>query len=69
MVDTKSHVSKNSKVTMSRLLEGVISKLVLIPLSLNFEIDWSRMNLERFLDDIHIPTRAKYYPHNNSYLC
>jgi hypothetical protein len=39
LVDTKSHVSKNSKVTMSRLLGGVISELVLIPLNLDFEID------------------------------
>jgi hypothetical protein len=40
-VDTKSHVSKNSKVTMSRLLGGVISELVLILLNLDFEIDQS----------------------------
>jgi hypothetical protein len=41
MVDTKSHVSENSKVTMSELLGGVISKLVLILLNLDFEIDQS----------------------------
>jgi hypothetical protein len=35
----KSHVRKNSKVAMSRLLEGV--KLVLILLNLGFEIDRS----------------------------
>jgi hypothetical protein len=40
-VDTKSHVSKNSKVTVSRLLEGVISELVLILLNLDFKIDQS----------------------------
>jgi hypothetical protein len=51
---------------MSRLLGGVISELVLIPLNLDFEIDRSWMNLRRFLNDIHIPTRAKYYPHSNS---
>jgi hypothetical protein len=39
--DTKSQVSKNSKVTMSRLLGGVISDLVLILLNLDFEIDQS----------------------------
>jgi hypothetical protein len=27
LVDTKSHVSKNSKVTISKLLKGVISKV------------------------------------------
>jgi hypothetical protein len=54
---------------MSRLLGGVISELVLILLNLDFEIDQSRMNLERFLNDIHIPTRGKYYSHSNSYLC
>jgi hypothetical protein len=32
-------VSKNSKVTMSRLLGGVIYELVLIMLNLDFEID------------------------------
>jgi hypothetical protein len=37
--DKKSHASKNSKVTMSKLLGGVISKLVLILLNLDFEID------------------------------
>jgi hypothetical protein len=41
LVDTKSHARKNSKVTMSRLLGGVISELVLIPLNHDFEIDWS----------------------------
>jgi hypothetical protein len=54
---------------MSRLLGGVISDLVLILLTLDFEIDQSCMNLGRFLNNIHIPTRAKYYPHSNSYLC
>jgi hypothetical protein len=61
-------VSKNSKVTMSRLLGGVISELVLILLNLYFEIEWSWMNLGRFLNDIHIPTIAKYYPQRNSCL-
>jgi hypothetical protein len=28
-----------------------------------------RMNLERFLNDIHIPTRVKYYSHSNFCLC
>jgi hypothetical protein len=32
LLDTKSHASKISKVTMSKLLGGVISKLVLIVL-------------------------------------
>jgi hypothetical protein len=41
LVDTKSHVGKNLTVTMSRLLGGVISELVLIPLKLDFEIDQS----------------------------
>jgi hypothetical protein len=42
LVDTKSHASKeNSKVTMSKLLGGVISELVLILLNLDFEIDRS----------------------------
>jgi hypothetical protein len=41
LVDTKSHASKKSKVTMSRLLGGVISELVLILLNLDFEIDQS----------------------------
>jgi hypothetical protein len=41
LVDTKSHESKNSKVTMSRLLGGVIFEFVLIPLNLDFEIDQS----------------------------
>jgi hypothetical protein len=54
---------------MSRLLGGVISELVLILLNLDFEIDQSRMNLERFLNNIYIPTRDKYYPHNISCLC
>jgi hypothetical protein len=65
----KSHASKNLKVTMSRLLGGVISELVLILLNLDFEIDRSRMNLGRFLNDIHISTIAKYYQHSNSCLC
>jgi hypothetical protein len=34
LVDTKSHVSKKSKVTMSKLLGGVIFELVLILLNL-----------------------------------
>jgi hypothetical protein len=59
-------VSKNSKVTMSKLLGGVICELVLILLNLDFEIDRSSMNLGRFLSDIHIPTRGKYYPHSDS---
>jgi hypothetical protein len=46
---------------MSRLLGGVISELVLILLNLDFKIDQSGMDLERFLNDIHIPTRAKYF--------
>jgi hypothetical protein len=58
LVDTKSHVSKDSKVTMSSLLGGMTSELVLILLNLDFEIDQSWMNLGRFLNDIHIPTRA-----------
>jgi hypothetical protein len=37
----KSLASKNSKVAMSRLLDGVISELVLILLNLSFEIDQS----------------------------
>jgi hypothetical protein len=41
LVDTKSQVTKNSKVTMSRLLGGVISELLLILLNLDFEIDRS----------------------------
>jgi hypothetical protein len=41
LIDTKSHVSKNLKVTMSKLLGGVIFELVLIPLNLDFEIDRS----------------------------
>jgi hypothetical protein len=41
LVDTKSHVSKNSNVTRSKLLGGVISELVLILLNLDFEIDRS----------------------------
>jgi hypothetical protein len=53
---------------MSRLLGGVISKLVLILLNLDFKIDRSRMSLGRFLNNIHIRTRAKYYAHSNSYL-
>jgi hypothetical protein len=68
LVDTKSHASKISKVTMSKLLGGVISELVLILLNLDFEIDRSWMKIERFLNDIHIPTRAKCFSHSNSYL-
>jgi hypothetical protein len=60
-------VSKNLKVTISKLLGGVISEFVLILLNLDFEIDRSWMNLGRFLNDIHIPTKAKYYPHSDSY--
>jgi hypothetical protein len=45
---------------MSRLLGGVKSELVLILLNLDFEIDWSWMNLKRFLNNIYIPTTAKY---------
>jgi hypothetical protein len=41
LVDTKPHASKISKVTMSKLLGGVISELVLILLNHNFEIDQS----------------------------
>jgi hypothetical protein len=40
-VDTKSHESKDSKVTMPRLLGGVISELVLTALNLDFEIEQS----------------------------
>jgi hypothetical protein len=41
LVDTKSHVSNFfSKVTMSKLLGGVISELVLILLNIDFEINW-----------------------------
>jgi hypothetical protein len=55
---------------MSKLLGGVISELLLILLNLDFEIeDPSWMNLGSFLNDIHIPTRAKYFPHSNSCLC
>jgi hypothetical protein len=54
--------------TMFRLLGGVISELVLILLNLDFEIDRSWINLGRILNDIHISTRAKYYPHSNSCL-
>jgi hypothetical protein len=54
---------------MSRLLGGVISELVLILLNIDFEIDRSWKNLERFLNNIYIPTRAKYYSHSNSCLC
>jgi hypothetical protein len=55
---------------MSKLLEGVMSELVLILLNLDFkidrswmkiEIDQSWMKIERFLNNIHIPTRAKYF--------
>jgi hypothetical protein len=41
LVDIKSHANKISKVTMSKLLGGVISELVLILLNLDFEIDRS----------------------------
>jgi hypothetical protein len=41
LVDTKSHVSKISKVTMSNLLGCVISEFVLILLNNDFEIDRS----------------------------
>jgi hypothetical protein len=41
LVDTKSHASKILKVTMSKLLGGVIFELVLIWLDLDFEIDQS----------------------------
>jgi hypothetical protein len=41
LVDTKSHASKNSNVTTSRLMGGVIPELVLILLNLDFEIDRS----------------------------
>jgi hypothetical protein len=41
LVERKSHVSKISKVTMSKLLGGVIPELLLILLNLDFEIDWS----------------------------
>jgi hypothetical protein len=46
---------------MSKLLGGVISELVLILLNLDFEINRSSMKIERFLNDIHISTRAKYF--------
>jgi hypothetical protein len=51
---------------MSKLLRGVISEVVLILLNLDFEIDQSWINLGRFLNDIHISTKAKYYPHSDS---
>jgi hypothetical protein len=54
---------------MSKFLGGVISELVLILVNVDFEIDRSWMNLGRFLNDTHIPTRAKYFPHSNSCLC
>jgi hypothetical protein len=38
LVEIKSHVSKISKLTISKLLGGVISELVLILLNLDFEI-------------------------------
>jgi hypothetical protein len=40
MVDTKSHASKHSKVTMSKLLEGVISIVSVNLARLDYEIDW-----------------------------
>jgi hypothetical protein len=46
---------------MSKLLGGVISEFVLILLNLDFEIDRSWMKIEKFLNNIHIPTRAKYF--------
>jgi hypothetical protein len=46
---------------MSKLLGDVISEFVLILLNLDFEIGWSWMKIERFLNDLHIPTRAKYF--------
>jgi hypothetical protein len=51
---------------MSKLLGGVISELVFILLNLDFKIDQSWTNLRKLLNDIHIPTRAKYYLHSNS---
>jgi hypothetical protein len=54
---------------MSTLLGGVISELVLILLNLDFDIDQSSMNLERFLNNIYIHTIVKYYPHRNSCFC
>jgi hypothetical protein len=45
------------------LLGGVISELVLILVNLDFEINRNSLNLGRFVNDIHIPTRAKYFPH------
>jgi hypothetical protein len=41
LVDTKSHASKISKATMSKLLGGAISELVLILMNLDFEIHHS----------------------------
>jgi hypothetical protein len=41
LVDIKSHASKISKVTISKLLGDVISELVLILLNLDFESDQS----------------------------
>jgi hypothetical protein len=41
LVDIKSHARNISKITMSNLLGGVISELVLILLNLDFEIDQS----------------------------
>jgi hypothetical protein len=61
LVDTKSHASEILKVTMSKLLGGVIFELVLILLNLDFEIDQSWIKMEKFLNDIHIPTGAKYF--------
>jgi hypothetical protein len=46
---------------MSNLLGGVISKLVLILLNFDFAIDQSWMKIEMFLNNIHIPTSAKYF--------
>jgi hypothetical protein len=62
-------VKSGCYIIMSRLLGRVISELVLMLLNLDFEIDRSGMNLGRFFNDNHIPTRAKYYPHSNSCLC
>jgi hypothetical protein len=50
---------------MSKLLGGVISELVLILLNLDFEINRSSMKIERFINDIHIPTRTKYFSTKN----
>jgi hypothetical protein len=46
--DTKSHASKYSKVTMSKLLGGVISIVSVTLLGIDYEIDRSGMKVERF---------------------